>query len=69
MRSYSFTHAITRLPAPSILDGLRAVDTGAPDLALMLQHFKQGKGFNCAKHINMGVIAADAGLVGLRKYL
>jgi dimethylargininase len=38
MRSYSFTHAITRLPAPSILDGLRAVDTGAPDLALMLQH-------------------------------
>ena len=38
MRSYSFTHAITRLPAPSILQGLRAVDTGAPDLALMLQH-------------------------------
>jgi dimethylargininase len=38
MRSYSFTHAITRLPADSILDGLRAVDTGAPDLALMLQH-------------------------------
>ncbi len=38
MRSYSFTHAITRLPAPSILDGLRAVDTGAPDLARMMQH-------------------------------
>ncbi len=38
MRSYRFTHAITRLPAASILDGLRAVDTGAPDLGLMLTH-------------------------------
>jgi len=38
-------------------------------LAQMLPHFKQGLGFNCAKHTNMGVIAADAGLVGLRKYL
>jgi dimethylargininase len=38
MRSFHFTHAITRLPAPSITDGLRAVDTGAPDLALMLRH-------------------------------
>lgn len=37
-RSYRFTHAITRRPAPSILNGLRAVDTGAPDLALMLAH-------------------------------
>lgn len=39
MRSYSFTHAITRLPARSITDGLRAVDTGAPDLTLMLRHY------------------------------
>lgn len=38
MRSYRFSHAITRLPAPSILDGLRAVDTGSPDLGLMLTH-------------------------------
>lgn len=38
MRSFSFSHAVTRLPAPSILDGLRAVDTGAPDLGLMLRH-------------------------------
>jgi len=37
-RSYRFTHAITRKPAPSIIDGLRAVDTGAPDLALMQAH-------------------------------
>ena len=37
-RSYRFTHAITRAPAPSIVDGLRAVDTGAPDLALMQAH-------------------------------
>lgn len=37
-RSYSFTHAITRHPAASITRGLRAVDTGNPDLALMEQH-------------------------------
>lgn len=38
MRSYSFTHAITRLPPASAIHGLRAVDTGAPDLALMRSH-------------------------------
>lgn len=37
-RSYRFTHAITRRPAPSITDGLRAVDTGTPDLTRMLAH-------------------------------
>ncbi len=37
-RSYHFTHAITRRPSASIVQGLRAVDTGAPALALMLQH-------------------------------
>ena len=37
-RSYRFTHAITRRPAASIMQGLRAVDTGAPSLDLMLQH-------------------------------
>jgi dimethylargininase len=37
-RSYRFTHAITRRPAASIVAGLRAVDTGTPSLALMLQH-------------------------------
>lgn len=36
--SFRFTHALCRLPAPSITEGLRAVDTGAPDLALMLDH-------------------------------
>ncbi len=36
--SYRFTHAIVRRPAPSIVDGLRAVDTGTPDLALMQAH-------------------------------
>ena len=38
MKSYSFTHAITRLPPASAINGLRAVDTGAPDLALMRAH-------------------------------
>jgi dimethylargininase len=33
--SFRFTHAICRRPAASIADGLRAVDTGAPDLARM----------------------------------
>ncbi len=38
MRSYSFTHAISRLPGNSITGGLRAVDTGAPDLATFMAH-------------------------------
>lgn len=37
-RSYRFTHAITRKPAASIIAGLRAVDTGTPDLATMQAH-------------------------------
>ena len=36
--STHFTHAITRRPATSIIKGLRAVDTGTPDLALMQAH-------------------------------
>ena len=38
MKSFAFTHAITRRPAASISAGLRAVDTGAPDLAVMRAH-------------------------------
>jgi dimethylargininase len=37
-RSFRFTHAITRKPAGSIVNGLRAVDTGTPSLDLMRQH-------------------------------
>jgi len=36
--SFRFTHAITRRPAASITDGLRAVDTGTPDLQRMQAH-------------------------------
>ena len=36
--STHFTHAITRRPAASITAGLRAVDIGTPDLALMEAH-------------------------------
>lgn len=36
--STHFTHAIARRPSASITRGLRAVDTGAPDLALMQVH-------------------------------
>ena len=36
--SFRFSHAITRKPGRAITGGLRAVDTGAPDLELMLQH-------------------------------
>lgn len=37
-RSFRFSHAITRKPAASIINGLRAVDTGTPSLTLMGQH-------------------------------
>ena len=37
-RSFRFTHAVTRRPATSIIRGLRAVDTGNPDLGLMQRH-------------------------------
>ena len=36
--STHFTHAITRRPAASITKGLRAIDTGTPDLARMQSH-------------------------------
>ena len=32
--SYTFTHAITRAPAISLVDGLRAIDTGTPDIKI-----------------------------------
>lgn len=37
-QSYRFTHAICRTPSRSIVDGLRAVDTGTPDLELFRAH-------------------------------
>lgn len=37
-KSHTFTHAICRKPAQSITHGLRAVDTGAPDIDLFSQH-------------------------------
>ena len=37
-RSCHFSHAITRHPAASISQGLRAVDTGTPSLARMQSH-------------------------------
>ena len=37
-KSYTFTHAITRLPGESIVHGLRAEDIGTPDLSLFLEH-------------------------------
>ena len=38
MQSYTFSHAITRKPSRSIIAGLRAVDTGTPDLGVMQAH-------------------------------
>lgn len=35
--SYMFTHALCRLPARSLVDGLRAVDTGQPDYEQFLK--------------------------------
>ena len=37
-RSYRFTDALCRLPSASIIDGLRAVDVGAPDLDIFARH-------------------------------
>ncbi|MDH3667035.1 MAG: dimethylarginine dimethylaminohydrolase [Paracoccaceae bacterium] len=34
----NFTHAITRAPGPEVTGGLRAADTGAPDLDAFLDH-------------------------------
>lgn len=39
-RSYRFTHAVVRAPARSSVDGLRAVDVGAPDFDTFLSHHK-----------------------------
>ena len=37
-KSFTFSHAICRKPSRSIVDGLRAVDTGAPDLGVFESH-------------------------------
>lgn len=38
-RSFRFTHAVTRRPADSATKGIRAVDTGAPDIGRMRAHY------------------------------
>ena len=38
--SYTFSHAIVRLPSQSIIDGLRAHDIGQPDLETFLKHHR-----------------------------
>jgi dimethylargininase len=37
-KSFSFTHAICRKPSSSIINGLRAVDNGAPEFKLFEKH-------------------------------
>lgn len=37
-RSVTFTHALCRAPAASVVAGLRAVDRGAPDLGEFTRH-------------------------------
>lgn len=39
-RSISFTHAVTRRPSAESVSGLRAVDVGAPDIDLFLEHHR-----------------------------
>lgn len=39
MHVYEFNHALARAPSPSVVDGLRAVDVGAPDFdGVMREH-------------------------------
>ncbi len=47
-RSVTFTHAITRAPADTAVDGLRAVDTGAPDLARLRRRLHLSEPGHCA---------------------
>ena len=37
-KSFTFSHAVCRKPGSSITQGLRAIDTGTPDLALFRRH-------------------------------
>lgn len=37
-RSYTFSHAVTRAPGASVVDGLRAIDSGPPDIDLFRRH-------------------------------
>ena len=37
-KSYTFSHAVCRTPSRSVIDGLRAVDVGAPSLELFQRH-------------------------------
>lgn len=37
-KSFTFSHAITRVPSTSIVQGLRAVDTGTPDIDVFRAH-------------------------------
>lgn len=39
-QSFTFTHALCRAPSKSSIQGLRAIDMGAPDFALFQQHHK-----------------------------
>lgn len=39
-KSFRFTHAVTRVPSTSIVDGLRAEDHGTPDVNLFREHHR-----------------------------
>lgn len=39
--SFRFTHALCRAPAATAVDGLRAIDTGTPDIALLTKQHEQ----------------------------
>ena len=39
-KSYTFSHAICREPSESCVEGLRAVDTGAPDFETFCAHHR-----------------------------
>lgn len=55
--SYSFTHAITRRPGKSVTQGLRAEDTGTPELTRMLEH--HAAYVTCLKDTGATVIELD----------
>jgi dimethylargininase len=58
INSYRFTQAITRKPSASVINGLRAVDTGTPDFDLMCQHHSDY--IACLKSAGATVTELDA---------
>lgn len=57
-RSFRFTHAITRRPPQSVVEGLRAEDVGNPDPDLLMSHHRDY--VSALRHAGVEVTVLDA---------